>query len=106
MAAVEAANVGSAEYYIPFIAARVWQSFWELDGCRRGNGYAAFGINHQDIAAFQELAGFRFRAWERKALLAMDCVRVAKINDSVGKPKDEASAERPMSPELFDALFG
>ena len=79
-----------------------------MDECRRGNGYVALSINHQDIAAFQDCAGFRFRPWERRALVAMDKARRAWLNKRVEKPDDDApAADAPeLTPEAFDALFG
>lgn len=78
-----------------------------MDQCRRGNGYSADAINHADLAAFQTCAGFRFRAWERRAVFAMDRARLAWLN----RPKEEGEAAAPddvpgLTPELFDAMFG
>lgn len=90
---------------MPLASERVWSAFWEMDQCRRGNGYAALPINHQDLAGFQACAGFRFRPWERRAILAMDRKRLAWLNkrDEDGAPAGDAPE---LTPEMFDALFG
>ena len=102
------AQAGSASY-LPPVSERAWRSFWEMDGCRRYDHFAgaAHPISHQDIAAFQDVSGFRLRHWERRAIFAMERVRVAWLNRSPAQREaDSAASSRPMTPALFDALFG
>ena len=84
---------------LPAAAERAWNWFWLLDRTRNGNGYAANRITHQDIRA---LAGERPAEWEISAILAMDAVRLAQ---DAPEP-DAVVSERPLSPELFDAIMG
>lgn len=85
-------------------AARVWSAFWELDSARRWNGFGAEAISHFDMLAYQTLAGIRLRDWERRAIVLMDRERVSFLNIPEQK-RDTVVSERPMTPELFDALF-
>lgn len=83
---------------LPAAAERAWNWFWLLDRTRNGNGYAANRITHQDIRA---LASDRPAEWELNAILAMDAVRLAQD----AAPSNAIVSERPMTAELFDALF-
>ena len=77
-----------------------------MDGCRTRDYFAnAFQpISHQDIAAFQDVSGFRLRAWERRAVFAMERVRLAWLN----RPPEqrEADAAEVLTPEIFRTLVG
>jgi len=105
VAALEAAQAGSAAY-IPPISERAWRAFWDLDQCRARDFFAggSQAITFPDIAAFQQVAGFRLRGWERSAILRMDRARLAFLN----MPPDQRPApvsSRPVTPDLFCALF-
>ena len=102
MSSVEEAQSGSA-VLVPLVADRVWQAFWEIDQCRRGNGYSADAINHSDLAAFQACAGRRFDPWERRAIFAMDRVRLAYINKAATPAEEDTPV---LTAAGFDAMFG
>lgn len=81
-----------------------------MDQCRRGNGYGADPVNHADLAGFQACVGRRFDPWERRAIFAMDRVRLAHLNKRDDKASTEsalAASDAPeLTTELFDAMFG
>lgn len=65
-------------------------------------GVAYQPIAHRDIFALQEMRGRPFKDWERQALIRMDRIQLMHLNAS----KTTTTSERPVSPALFDALFG
>jgi hypothetical protein len=71
---------------------------------RSHNGYVWLPISHLEIDAWQRLSGERIESWQLRAINAMDIEKMKLLN----APKDETSdvvSARPMSPDLFDALF-
>ncbi len=99
---------GGSAVYVPPVSERAWRSFWEMDASRRYDYFAgaAHPINHQDIAAFQDVSGFRLRSWERRAILAMERARLSWLNrSSEQREAGKVASLRPMTPDLFDALF-
>ena len=89
------------------ILVRVWLSFWELDAVRRGNGYSAHAINHQDILNFQLARKVELLDWEVDAILAMDIRRLEYLHRDI-TPQNEPTvvSSRPFTPDLFDAVMG
>ncbi len=80
----------------------VHQWFVELDAVRTGNGYGANPLTFGEIDAFVRLKGLAPEPWEIEALRQMDVVRVVAINTPPGA---DVVSERPLTPELFGALF-
>jgi hypothetical protein len=82
----------------------VWEWFVYLDRKRFHNGYSYLPISHLEIDAWARLHGETPAAWELRALSAMDIEKILLLNASDDENKDVVSS-RPMSMELFDALF-
>jgi hypothetical protein len=61
-------------------------------------------ISHLEIDAWARLHNETPVVWELRALSAMDVEKVILLNTSDDESKDVVSS-RPMSVELFDALF-
>jgi hypothetical protein len=78
-----------------------------MDQCRRGNGYNADAINHQDVSAFQDCAGLRFRPWERRAIFAMDRTRLAWLNKRDAGPGEVPAKDAPVLRHgMIGEMFG
>ena len=83
----------------------MWRWFDELDAARTGNGWAANAITFTEINAWASLYGLTLRSWEVRALRAMDAVRLSTLAQDQAAPEETIISERPLTPELFDALF-
>ncbi|MBZ5761591.1 hypothetical protein LAV84_18245 [Rhizobium sp. VS19-DR104.2] len=94
---------------MPVAASHLWFWFRELDSQRTSNGYGPNPIGFQEIKAWADLRGHKLKQWHIDALVAMDLKRrvvSAKAADAKDKKEEQASvSERPLSPQLFDALF-
>ncbi|MGH9916725.1 MAG: phage tail assembly chaperone [Pyrinomonadaceae bacterium] len=89
---------------IPAAGQHVWEWFVYLDRKRFHNGYSYMPIGHLEIDAWARLSGETLTPWELRALSAMDMEKMILLNSGDDESKDVVSA-RPMSVELFDALF-
>jgi hypothetical protein len=80
-----------------------------LDSQRGSNGYGPNPIGFQEIKAWADLRGHRLKQWHIDALVAMDLKRrvvSAKAAEAKEKKAEQAPvSNRPMTPQLFDALF-
>ena len=74
-------------------------------------------IDFLQIEAWSRLRQERIKNWELSALRAMDQARLDYYHSELNKDKDEdqidgkrkskaVKSSRPLSPELFDSLFG
>ncbi|WP_444358157.1 phage tail assembly chaperone [Phyllobacterium chamaecytisi] len=89
---------------MPAAAQHVWNWFCVLDMKRSHNGYIWLPISHLEIDAWQRLSGEEVDPWELRAINAMDIEKTKLLN----APKDDSSdvlSSRPVTPDLFDALF-
>lgn len=97
---------------VPIAARHVWEYFQQLDRVRQSTGYGFNPISHQEIEAWAKLYRINLHPWEVDAIASMDTAKLNLLHEDLdkdsekdpAKPKDVVS-ERPMSPDLFDALF-
>lgn len=92
---------------VPWGAARVWGLFLRLHEARGAGGFGPAPITLSDMDAFQRLSGELLRPWEVEIIRTLDrevLTWAARKNDA-GNATSEVSS-RPMSPALFDAVFG
>ncbi|MEY9719759.1 hypothetical protein ABIA22_002249 [Sinorhizobium fredii] len=75
-----------------------------MDCQRSGNGYAPNALGFREIGEWTRLRKIVLEQWQLDAIVAMD-VRRRSMFIERDEPEVEIS-ERPLSPDLFDALFG
>lgn len=83
----EAARADLANAYIPAAAEHVWVWFWDLRASTP-DGFARSPISFQEIDAWIRCANVAPRAWEIRALRAMDAVMHTYFREK----KDEAKS--------------
>ena len=87
--------------------------FTELDLVRKSDHHGqAECLDYVQIAAWRQLRDLPVRDWEIAAIIRMDLAYLAEIRrrrDENGEVAETPAAQqvssRPLSPELFDALF-
>lgn len=83
--------------------------FFELDLTRSAGPHGPEPIGYTEIEAWSRLRDVSLEGWELAALLKMDqrylqkAQEMMKIGDNY---RSEVVTERPLTMELFDALFG
>lgn len=78
----------------------MWECFWQLDRARGSNGFGPLPVGYVEIEAWCRLRGTPLWPWELDALARMDDERLRLM-----LADDDAPKGRPLTPELFDALF-
>lgn len=85
----------------------IWAIFWQIERRgRSGNGYAALPVPHSEVEAFLRLRGEPMAAWELDLLDQMEGERLGMLNEGGGGVKRDHVSTRPMTTQLFDAMFG
>lgn len=91
---------------LPIGGAHIWAWFWELDA---GRGYTPVGtlsaITHGQVAAWCSITGVEVRRHELEIIMAMDRTRLRESSPEVIE-KRKIDLRPPMTPALFDAMFG
>lgn len=91
---------------VPAAGEQVWYWFRELDCQRTGNGYGMNALGFREIKAWSDLREISLLPWQVDAILALDIKRrTISAESSDDKPKEEEVSSRPLSPQLFDAIF-
>lgn len=88
---------------LPPAALYIWGWFMELDRQRAGNGYGPLPLGFKEIAAWSRLRRVELDQWELSALLTMDSARMESLSHATG---DASSLAGPMTPQVFDEVFG
>jgi hypothetical protein len=88
---------------LPLAGEHIWKWFWELDAGREETMNGLARISHSQIAAWCSITGNIVRDHELQILLAMDRARREASTPKPGLPP--GVSDRPMTPELFDAMF-
>lgn len=91
---------------IPWAGARVWGMFLELNRTRASGGFGPSPINHHEIEAWAHIRREPVRPWESDIIKELDALflEVANRHDDASAGR-RVTQSRPMSPELFDAVF-
>lgn len=91
---------------VPYAGMRVWGIFLRLHAARGGGGFGPAPISFADIESYQRLHREPVRPFEIEIIRALDSevLKAASGKSETGKPA--AVSNRPMSPALFDAVFG
>jgi hypothetical protein len=103
------ANPGTVAGYddpvVPPAGFRVWGIFLSLNVARGSSGFGPLPIGLQDMESYARLHRMPLRPFEVEILQALDLayLEAAAEKRSNGKPQEVSS--RPMSAELFDAMF-
>lgn len=116
------ANPGSTDGpEIPWGGRRIWAIFLALNATRGSGGFGPLPISNVEIEAYLRLNGEIMRPWEMEIVRAMDRAYMeAAMNRNADGGNDGSSLfsdlkrmakknqvnSRPMSPQVFDALFG
>lgn len=101
------ANPGRADGpEVPWAGARIWGLFLRLHEGRAGGGFGPAPITYEAMEAFSAITGESLRPWEIDIIRALDrewsrSVTTKSRSELLTPP----TASRPMSPELFDAVF-
>ena len=92
----------------PGAAEHVFLYFKELDRVRP-TGYSPGPIDFQQLESWSRLRGVTLRNWEISAILRMDRARLERHYAAKKSPAEESGehvvSERPLTTQLFDALF-
>lgn len=88
----------------------MWDWFWELDRARSYlmgfEGSVAHPLTFPDLHAWAALNRVMPYGWQIKALMAMDRVRVALLNEIEDVDLELALMDEPdLTVEVFDMLF-
>lgn len=90
----------------------VWEYFQTIDIKRQSHGYGYNPITHLELEAWARLYRIDLKPWEVDALSSMDTAKINLLHEDLNKDSDKdpdkpkyTVSERPMSPDLFDALF-
>lgn len=89
----------------------LWQWFCDLHGARTWNANGPNPISYGEIAIYRDLAGWPMEERHIQILRAMDEAWVADFYKRQNGPEKgdkplPAPSGRPMTPALFDAMFG
>lgn len=79
--------------------------FLELSGQRTGTGYGPNPIQFTELQAWMMVTGRTLLPWEVRAILAMDRMFLVRSAE-LAKPADQQTVEQPLTPTLFDGMFG
>jgi hypothetical protein len=93
---------------LPAAGTHVWEWFLELDAARTSNGHAANPVTFMEIQAWASMVGADPKPWEVRALRCMDMKRLELLHCEARASRDSdrhPMSDRPLSSELFDALF-
>jgi hypothetical protein len=102
------ANPGAVAGYddpiMPPAGHRVWAIFLSLNAAR-GVGFGPSPITFEAMAAHARLHRTPLRPFEVEILEALDRAYLEAAAEKRGDGKPQEVSSRPMSPELFDAVF-
>ncbi len=87
---------------LPDGVVHVWHWFNDLHSARGVGWSGPLPLSYTEIAAWCSLTGERLRPWELASIRAMD---QRLLDGAPTAARTETTNSRPMSPELFDALF-
>jgi hypothetical protein len=89
---------------VPWAGVRIWGIFLELNSAR-SSGFSAEPISFQQIEAWAWLRREPVRPWEVDVIRSLD-VEFLRHARSGPLPAAKVVQSRPMSPTLFDTIFG
>ncbi|QPF82500.1 hypothetical protein IC762_22395 [Bradyrhizobium genosp. L] len=90
---------------IPVAGRRVWGIFLDLNRTR-GGGMGPAPISYGEIEAWSLMRREPVRPFELDVIRALDEAFLKECAERVQDPNKPAVSSRPLSPQLFDALFG
>ncbi|MGE0524378.1 MAG: hypothetical protein AB7O60_15260 [Variibacter sp.] len=99
------AVAGHDDPFVPPAGHRVWGIFLALNSARGSSGFGPLPIGLQDMEAYQRLARTPIRPFEIDIIQALDRAYLEAAAAKHGDKRQEVST-RPLSPALFDAVFG
>ncbi len=77
----------------------------QLSRGRGANGWGTTPLAFTEIAAWCSIRSIRLREWELEAILDMDRVLMAHMNRKTDDEVPVEVSDRPLTAELFDAMF-
>jgi hypothetical protein len=93
---------------VPMAGRRVWSIFLELNASRTSGGMAPNPISGVEIEAYSRLRREPVRSFEVTMLRALDgaYMEAGRAGQQETEAPTATASERPMTPALFDAVFG
>lgn len=89
----------------PAAGKHLFDYFLWLDSTRGSNGWSPNPLDFLQLDAFQRVTGVLLKDWEIRTLFAMDRTKRGLIKPAIAVDPDKVLIDRPVTPELFDALF-
>jgi hypothetical protein len=93
---------------VPWAGARVWGLFLRLHEGRDAGSFGPSPITYEAMEAFSAITGEPLRPWETDIIRSLDreWLKAAAAKLESGNAVSVPTRSRPMSPALFDAVFG
>lgn len=86
----------------------MWEWFWKMDRTREGTGYGINPLQPAQMQAWFQMRGIYPMPWHLDAIERMDAIRMKTYfekRDDDSKTEKTTVSSRPLSSDLFDALF-
>lgn len=99
------AVAGYDDPIVPPAGHRVWAIFLALNAARGSSGFGPLPIGMQDMESYARLHRTPLRPFEVEILEALDRAYLDAAIERRSDGKRQEVSSRPMSPELFDAVF-